>query len=413
MRSRRLGKMLSVKNRIRLVAAATAVLMAVVDFPVSVFATSDTSDTREQLEEAEQEMEEAQQELEEAQGRLQETQNNLAALEDVQDTYQGQMQILNEELTLVADNLAVIETEIQIKEIEILETTLALEEAERIREEQYTSMQERIRFLYERGDTVYMEMLFSARSFGEFLNYADYIEQLSAYDRRMLEEYIANEELIAQQRALLEEEMLALEELRAEAQEEQGRVNGLITATATNIATTADTIAGVEAAAAAYEAECDQRQAEAEAAQAEYEEILAQYQEELRLSQLAAQSEWRDISQVVFEENDRYLLANLIYCEAGGESYEGQLAVGAVVINRLLSSRYPNTVTGVIYQRKQFSPVLDGHLAAALAQNKATESCYRAADEAMRGVTNVGNCLYFRTPIEGLTGIQIGGHIFY
>lgn len=410
MRSRRLGKILSVKNRIRLVAAATAVLMAVADFPVSVFATSDT---REQLEEAEQEMEEAQQELEEAQGRLQETRNNLAALEDVQDTYQGQMQILNEELTLVADNLAVIETEIQIKEIEILETTLALEEAERIREEQYTSMQERIRFLYERGDTVYMEMLFSARTFGEFLNYADYIEQLSAYDRRMLEEYIANEEMIAQQRALLEEEMLALEELRAEAQEEQGRVNGLITATATNIAATADTIEGVEAAAAAYEAECDQRQAEAEAAQAEYEAILAQYQEELRLSQLAAQSEWRDISQVVFEENDRYLLANLIYCEAGGESYEGQLAVGAVVINRLLSSRYPNTVTGVIYQRKQFSPVLDGHLAAALAQNKATESCYQAADEAMRGVTNVGNCLYFRTPIEGLTGTQIGGHIFY
>ena len=116
---------------------------------------------------------------------------------------------------------------------------------------------------------------------------------------------------------------------------------------------------------------------------------------------------------MTFADGDRYLLANLIYCEAGGEPYEGKVAVGAVVINRVLSSVYPDTVTGVIYQRKQFSPVASGRLAAALAAGKATQSCYQAADEAMAGVTNVGNCVYFRTPIEGLAGISIGGHIFY
>ena len=114
-----------------------------------------------------------------------------------------------------------------------------------------------------------------------------------------------------------------------------------------------------------------------------------------------------------FEEGDRKLLANIIYCEAGGEPYEGKVAVGAVVINRVLSTVYPNTVVGVIYQNKQFSPVASGRLALALANDKATESCYRAADEAMSGVTNVGQCVYFRTPIPGLEGIRIGGHIFY
>ena len=84
-----------------------------------------------------------------------------------------------------------------------------------------------------------------------------------------------------------------------------------------------------------------------------------------------------------------------------------------MVINRVLSSVYPNTVSGVIYQKSQFSPAGSGRLALALAQNKATDSCYRAADEAMAGVTNVGGCVYFRTPIPGLTGIQIGNHIFY
>ena len=141
--------------------------------------------------------------------------------------------------------------------------------------------------------------------------------------------------------------------------------------------------------------------------------LQKQYEEELALSRLAAQSAWRDISEVTFAEGDRYLLANLIYCEAGAEPYAGKVAVGAVVINRILSSRYPDTMVGVIYQNKQFSPVGNGRLAYALANNKATASCYQAADEAMSGITNVGHCLYFRTPIEGLTGLSIGGHIFY
>jgi spore germination cell wall hydrolase CwlJ-like protein len=70
-------------------------------------------------------------------------------------------------------------------------------------------------------------------------------------------------------------------------------------------------------------------------------------------------------------------------------------------------------VVGVIYQKSQFSPAGSGRLALALQLNKATAKCYQAADEAMAGLTNVGNCLYFRTPIPGLTGINIGGHVFY
>ena len=116
---------------------------------------------------------------------------------------------------------------------------------------------------------------------------------------------------------------------------------------------------------------------------------------------------------MTFAEGDRKLLANLIYCEAGGEPYAGQVAVGAVVINRVLSSKFPDTVVGVIYQSKQFSPVGSGRLEIALTADLATPKCYQAADEAMSGATNVGTCLFFRTPIPGLTGINIGGHVFY
>ena len=89
------------------------------------------------------------------------------------------------------------------------------------------------------------------------------------------------------------------------------------------------------------------------------------------------------------------------------------MAVGAVVINRVLSGVFPDTLSGVVYQRGQFSPVGSGRLALALSAGKATDSCYQAAREAMSGYTNVGNCVFFRTPVPGLEGIQIGGHIFY
>jgi len=388
-------------------------LSAVLVFGMFQPSVQATSTTKEQLDEAERRKQEKEGELAEAQQDLKQTQASLARLQQVKNGYQGEMNELNTELQLVADNLHQLEVQIDIKQIEIDETNLKLEQAKITRQEQYESMKKRIRFLYENGGMGYVDILLSADSFSEFLNFADYIEDLSAYDRKMLDEYVQNEHDITEAEIQLEAEMDELEVLRADVEAQQNEVNALIQKTANNIAATADSIENVNAQADAYEQEVQQAQQEAAAAQAEYAAIKAQYEEELRLAKLARQSAWRNISEVTFEEGDRYLLANLIYCEAGGEPYEGQVAVGAVVINRLLSSRYPDTVTGVIYQRKQFSPVQLGMLANALAVNKAAPSCYRAADEAMSGVTNVGTCLYFRTPIPGLTGIQIGGHIFY
>ena len=188
---------------------------------------------------------------------------------------------------------------------------------------------------------------------------------------------------------------------------EQSRVSGLVSQTSTSIASYSNQISDAEAAALAYEQQIKEQEENISA-------LKAKLAEEIRMAELAAQSSWRDISEVNFAEGDRYLLANLIYCEAGGEPYSGQVAVGSVVMNRVLSSVFPDTVVGVIYQNKQFSPVASGRLALALAENKATASCYQAADEVMSGTTNVGNCVYFRTPVDGVTPkYTIGGHIFY
>lgn len=109
--------------------------------------------------------------------------------------------------------------------------------------------------------------------------------------------------------------------------------------------------------------------------------------------------------------SDVAMLAALIQCEAGGESYEGKLAVGSVVMNRVDSSYFPDTVVGVIYQSGQFSPVASGRFAVVLSSG-ADASCVQAATEVLSG-TRTLNCLYFRRNNGLINGTVIGNHVFY
>ena len=355
----------------------------------------------------EQQLNEAQQEHQETQEELKDVRDNLSSLEGQRNELQEELSRLNDQLNEVRANLERIEEELDVKEGEIEQTQALLAEARAAEVEQYESMKERIRFMYENGEATYLEMLFSANGFADFLNRSEYIEQIERYDRRKLEEYQETCMLIEQQEELLNEELEELQVLREEARQEQESVNQLVTATSERVAGYSDQISDTEAQMQAYEAELARQNDNIEA-------LKAQLAEERRLAELAAASAWRDISDVQFEEGDRKLLANLIYCEAGGEPYEGKVAVGAVVINRMLSRVFPDTMVGVIYARRQFSPVASGRLALALSEDRATESCYRAADEAMSGRTNVSDCLFFRTPIDGITPrYRISGHIFY
>ncbi|MBQ3795426.1 MAG: cell wall hydrolase [Butyrivibrio sp.] len=358
-----------------------------------------TESTRKQLEEAK----EKKKQSEDALGN---TKDDIAEMNEEKSSLQGELNSLNNQLSEVSNNLQNLEEQIENKETEIENTLAELEVAKETESNQYASMKKRVQFIYEKQNFVFIDMIMGARSFADFLNQNNYIQQLSAYDRKMFLQYIESRKNVEAKEATLEEEKTQLEDYKVKAQAEQSRVSGLVTQTSGTIKQYANDISDAEAKAQALE---DQIKAQ----EADIKALEAKLAEEIRLSKLAAKSSWRNISEVTFAEGDRYLLANLIYCEAGGEPYEGKVAVGAVVINRVLSSVYPDTVVGVIYQNKQFSPVASGRLALALAEGKATAACYQAADEAMSGYSNVGNCVYFRTPVPGLSGLNIGGHVFY
>ena len=163
--------------------------------------------------------------------------------------------------------------------------------------------------------------------------------------------------------------------------------------------------------AARLEAEAQAKAAE-EAARLEAEaqakaaaEEAARLEAEAQQAALAAQT-------AAISAEELKLLANIIYCEAGSESYVGKVAVGNVIMNRVKSASQPNTITEVVYAKGQFSPVRNGSLQRALSSDKADAACYQAAIEALAGAQPVGGKLFFRRN-NGRSGQVIGHHVFY
>lgn len=114
---------------------------------------------------------------------------------------------------------------------------------------------------------------------------------------------------------------------------------------------------------------------------------------------------------IAADDDTLRLLASLIYCEARGESYEGMLAVGSVVMNRVRSRAYPDSVYDVIFASGQFTPAMSGSLQKAYVRG-ANAICTQAAQEVLNGYSNVGEMTHFRRK-GSKEGYIIGNHVFY
>lgn len=206
----------------------------------------------------------------------------------------------------------------------------------------------------------------------------------------------ANEQVIAERtgETASEDEFFAEEEVQ---QDETAALQAEASEAAQN------EIEEVQAAeeAARIEAEAQAKAAAEEAARIEAEAQAKAAEEAAQTAQTAAIS-----------AEELKLLANIIYCEAGSESYVGKVAVGNVIMNRVKSASQPNTITEVVYAKGQFSPVRNGSLQRALSSDKADAACYQAAIEALAGAQPVGDKLFFRRN-NGRSGQVIGHHVFY
>ena len=143
-------------------------------------------------------------------------------------------------------------------------------------------------------------------------------------------------------------------------------------------------------------------------------ENIAKKEEEERIAREKAEQEARE--QAEREAREAYvranqeLMASIIYCEAGNQPYEGQVAVGAVIMNRVKSGSYPNSIEEVIYQSGQFGPAATGWLNRVRSSKGYSQTALQAAVDALNGSNPIGSCLYFD---QGGSGMKIGAHYFH
>lgn len=204
---------------------------------------------------------EKEEEIQSAKDLKKELQSNLTDVKKVKEELEESKKDLAEyverldgELATVQAKIADLKGKIETKETEILQTQEELEAAIEDQENQYAAMKKRIKFMYEKGDNLYMELIFSSESFSEMLNKAEYIEMLSAYDRKMLDKYVETRELIELYKEQLEEEHAYLEEAKAGVESEESSLNSLIDEKKETIEKVSDDIEEKEAAIAEYEA---------------------------------------------------------------------------------------------------------------------------------------------------------------
>ena len=326
-------------------------------------------------------------------------------LEDTKEQLQDYLNKLNSELEEISNNLAKIEYRMADKQTEIVQTKLDIEAARIEENRQYELMKRHLRAVYEKGNTTLLQTFLQTTNYADFLNKAEYVGKLEDYDRKLFDVLVEQRKTVEEKEQVLKEEIEQLDELMGDAKAEKNKVSTLVNSTSGTIAATNGAISATEIEQKAYEKEIKEQEENLTA-------LKKQLKEEKELSEKANRMAWSNTGDLGFDVSDRELLACLIYCEAGNQPYIGQVAVGSVVINRMRSAAFPNTMVGVIYQKRQFSPVGSGRLATRLSLG-ATESCYRAADEAMAGAQPVGNCLFFRTVIPQIQGTIIGGHVFY
>lgn len=156
---------------------------------------------------------------------------------------------------------------------------------------------------------------------------------------------------------------------------------------------------------------------------ADYVEVSYAYGEAKTIEQIEAEEAARraeeekakrtkNLGAVAATGDEVTLLAALIQAEGGNQPYEGQVAIGAVVMNRVRSGSYPDTIQGVISAPGQFGPAATGKVTAIMASGPKS-SCVQAAQAAINGETTVGTATRFRNASSGISGIVIGNHVFY
>ena len=313
--------------------------------------------------------------------------NKVDRLEQETSDLQNELNTLNQKLNKLSSEVNNLTTKIQATEDAIAKTSLDLSAAKLNQEIQYKSMKKRIQYMYEKGNNSLLHLLCSSQSMSEFLNNTEFVKNVTEYDRNMLMQLQEEYETIEQKEKDLKKEKKELKELQASIDSQKQELRDAISSTSSQLSASSSELE--------------------EAKRAAEEAIDRSENDDTETNPV-------EVPSTEASRNELVLFAAILQCEAGSTNYDALLAVATVIMNRLESSRFPNTLHGVIYQSGQFSPTWNGSLNRVLAAGPAN-LCYKVARDALAGkrLGAVSHCYFFNAAWTGKQGINIGGNVFY
>lgn len=375
----------------------------------------------------------------------------LEAIDKDKKRLKKDLKYTKERFEIISQSLVETEKEMEGLEEKIKENKKSLKENEKNKKIFKESMKCKVRYLYENNslDTFY-SILLESHSFADFINRSYYFSRIAEHDKEMINNYGAMLTKIDKEKRKLETNKKKYKEEKKELQEEEDTFLEIIADVSSKYKGLKETKSEHAKRLQKVDKQIENMKKEEEMlAQLEREEEERIRRQNLNLEEnydynytpdynqveddgysehipynnnkpltleekyaRQAEAEGRSGRKVTPKPGEEELLAAIIYCEAGGESYECQRCVGSVVLNRVNSSWFPNSITKVIYAKNQFSPVRSGRLATVLANSLITQSCRNAAREVLEGNIR-GNWLYFRVHIGTHSGTLVGKTIFY
>lgn len=248
----------------------------------------------------------AEKEKKEAQQKLDEAKKKAAEAEAKKKAAQNQVSKLQSDLTAILSDIQILETDMANKESEIDQAEIDLKAAEQEEEKQYQAMKKRIQYMYEKGDTEYLDIFLQVESMADLLNKAEYVESIYTYDRKMLLTYQETKQQVADFKSQLEEDKAEMEVMELEYKEQQASLETMISKKKKEVSNFDSQLAQAKSDANAYAATVAKKNEEIRKAKAEEERKRKEEEARRKAEEEAKKKKSAKTSSKNSSANDKY-----------------------------------------------------------------------------------------------------------
>ena len=349
------------------------------------------------------------------QGQKEQTQASVSNLENQKGSLQSTINGYSNKLSSLDVEISEAEDAMAEVSAEIVQLNSELFDAQQLEKDRYEALKKRLKNTYESGGTGgLVRVLLESGSLGELLTKSEYLNAIVRYDRQKISEYKELQAQIEAKKKVVEEKEAEIDAYQNELDEKHDELEGLTDAVKGQLSATNNSLNNEKSKLADYDnqlAALDEKMKALESQVAAAQAKLAQ-----QIAERLALTKEDTGGSYSASDTELVWLAATIQAEADGESYTGKLGVGSVIMNRVKSSAFPNTVIGVITQNMQFASYRSGKVELIIERGP-NSTCVRAAQEVLGGA-RIGDYLFFMTRYWAdyyriKTYTMIGNHAFF